>query len=172
MQTGRPRVINRGPVLPAVQASFALPFIARPVGIDGNFYLDGGLIESAPVGVARELGAERVVAVCLGYDYPAPTFLRRRPWTREILERAGRQRKPIRGRFRDQIRFSCRLLASAYDPSAPPLPEADVAIWPEFGGLSPNSMFGASFCYDQGEIATRRALPRISALLEESARSA
>jgi predicted acylesterase/phospholipase RssA len=171
MQTGKPHVINQGSVLPAVQASIALPFVARPVAIDGNFYLDGGLRESAPVGVARRLGAERVIAICLGYDYPAPAFLRRRPWTRELLERAGRQRRAIHGRFHDQIRFGCRLYASAYDPAIS-AHEADVAIWPEFDGLSPNSMFGARFCYDQGEAATRQALPRIAALLADTARSA
>jgi len=169
MHTGKPHIINRGPVLPAVEASIALPFIARPVAIGDRHYLDGGLIDTAPTGVARELGAERVIAICLGYNYPAPAFLRRRPWTRSVLERFGRQRRPIAGRFHDQVQFGCRLCAAAYNPPLPAL-DADVAIWPDFGGLNPNSIFGARFCHDQGEAATRAALPQLRTLLMDMER--
>jgi NTE family protein len=168
MATGGREVIDSGPILPAVQASIALPFIARPVVHNGNFYLDGGISEPAPIGVAHQMGADRVIAICLGLTYPAPDYLRRRPWTRLLLERAGAQRKPIAGNIRDQIRFSCRICVNAFDP---PVPDAegtrgaDVAIWPEFNGLSPNSVFGAAFCYRQGRDATLEALPEIQRML-------
>jgi predicted acylesterase/phospholipase RssA len=164
METGRPHVIDSGPVLPAVQASIALPFIARSVALDGRHYLDGGLLDTAPIPVARRLGADRVIAVCLGFNYCAPRFLRQRPWTQRWLERAGRQRRPVGPGLRDQIRFGFRLYAATYNP---PLPaqDADVVIWPEFNGLNPNSIFGAQFCLEQGMIATREALPEIRSLL-------
>jgi predicted acylesterase/phospholipase RssA len=169
MDTGQATALESGPVLPAVQASIALPFIARPVTIDNGVYLDGGLLDTAPVHVARRMGADVVIAVCLGYNYCAPRFLRRRPWTRSLLERAGRQRQPSRGGIRDQLRFSCRLYAACYDP---PLPgeDADVAIWPEFYGLSPNSMFGTAFCFQQGVAAAREALPEIQGLVQRASR--
>jgi predicted acylesterase/phospholipase RssA len=164
IETGRPVVLDRGPVLPAVQASIALPFIARSVALDGRHYLDGGLLDTAPIPVARRLGADRVIAVCLGFNYCAPRFLRQRPWTQRWLERAGRQRRPVGPGLRDQIRFGFRLYAATYNP---PLPaqDADVVIWPEFNGLNPNSIFGAQFCLEQGMIATREALPEIRSLL-------
>lgn len=157
METGRPTVINSGPVLDAVRASIAIPFIARAVRLGERCYLDGGLIDTAPVGVAREMGADTVIAVCLGFNYCAPEFLRRRAWTRPVLERVGRQGRPVRGHLLDQFRFGCRLYAATYEP---PLPaqDADVTIWPDFGGLSPNSMFGAQFCLEQGFKAAREAL--------------
>jgi NTE family protein len=162
--TGKPAVIDRGPVLPAVQASIALPFIARAVNHEGNYYLDGGLLDTAPVGVARQMGADVVVAVCLGFNYMAPKMLRKRPWTRPVLERLGTQRRPVAGRMRDQIRFGCRLYASSYEP---PLPgeDADIAIWPDFGGINPNSFFGARFCYEQGVKTAREVLPEIERVM-------
>jgi NTE family protein len=160
METGTPTVLDCGPVLPAVEASISLPFIARPVAIGGRYYVDGGLMETAPVYVAHAMGAQVVIAVCLGLNYTVPTFFRRRPWTRSIVERLGRQARPVRGRFHDQVQFGCRLYASCYER---PLPanDADVAVWPQLGTLSPNSMFGASFCFEQGLKAGREAVPRI-----------
>jgi predicted acylesterase/phospholipase RssA len=160
METGKPTVLDSGPVLPAVEASIALPFIARPAAIGGRFYVDGGLFDTAPVWTARAMGAERVIAICLGSNYLAPRLLRTRPWTRPLLERLGTSGKLTAARFRDQVRFGCRLCAASFDP---PLPaqDADVAVWPEFGRIGPNSMVGAQFCYRQGVEATRKALPEI-----------
>ena len=165
MATGAPTVLRDGPVLPAVEASIALPFVARPVPIDGRHYVDGGLFDTAPVGVARALGADRVVTVCLGYNYRAPRALRRRPWTRPLLERLGRTLEPAPTGLRSQVRFGCRLFAASFDPPLPAT-DADVAIWPEFGNIGPNSMIGARSCYDQGVAATRAALPAIRSLIE------
>ncbi len=166
MATGEPVVIDRGPVLPAVQASIALPFVARPVRLQGRFCLDGGLLDTAPYQVAHEMGAERSITVCLGFNYAAPRVLRRRPWTQPALERIGRQRRPLRGRLGDQLRFTCRLCAATFQPSIP-AQDADLVIWPEFNGLNPNSIFGAQFCYQQGITATREALPAIKLMLRE-----
>lgn len=166
MATGRPVVIDTGPVLPAVQASIAVPFIARPVPLNGRFLVDGGLLYTAPVSVARDMGARRVLAVCLGYNYLAPRTLRKRPWTRRVVESLGK-RPPKSGSLLDQVRFAARLLEMSYER---PLPaqDADVAIWPEFGKVGPNSMFGASFCFQQGIDAAREALPRVRNLVTES----
>lgn len=169
MATGVPTIIGEGPVLPAVQASIALPLVARPVRIGDSWYVDGGFFDTAPVGAARQMGADRVIAVCLGYNYVAPRLLRRYPWTQPLLERWGRQRRGLRGNLHDQVRFGCRLFAASYDP---PLPcqDADVAIWPEFNGLNPNSMFGAAFAFNQGMQAAREALPAIEQLLARPVR--
>lgn len=161
---GSIEAITEGPVLPAVQASISLPFIARSVAIAGNRYVDGGLLDTLPVQVARSMGAEVVVAVCLGYNYLAPAPFRRRPWTQAALQRLGRQERHSPLPAVDQVRFFARLCAATFDP---PLPsdDADVTIRPEFGRIGPNSMVGSAFCFDQGLAAAREALPRIERLL-------
>jgi predicted acylesterase/phospholipase RssA len=165
METGAPTVLTSGPVLRAVEASIALPFVARPVEIDGRFYVDGGLFDTAPVGIARSLGADRVITICLGYNYRAPRFLRQRPWTQPALERLGRIEALTAASIREQFRFGCRLFGASFDPPLPAT-DADVAIWPEFGRVGPNSMVGAQFCYEQGVKATREALPVIASLVQ------
>lgn len=68
-----------GPLLDAVLASSAVPGVLPPVRIGDEHFLDGGLVNSIPVGRAVSLGARRVYVLQVGrIDRPlqAPT----RPW--------------------------------------------------------------------------------------------
>ena len=56
----------RGPVVDAVLASAAVPGLLPPVAVDGRHYLDGGLVNSIPLGRAVELGARRVFVLQVG----------------------------------------------------------------------------------------------------------
>ena len=49
----------------AVRASIALPGLFTPVQVDGQWLVDGGLVNPVPVSVCRALGAEFVIAVNL-----------------------------------------------------------------------------------------------------------
>jgi predicted acylesterase/phospholipase RssA len=159
METGNPVAFTRGPIVPAIEASIALPFIAKPAKIGGRYYVDGGVTDTAPVPVARKMGADVVIAVCLGFQFSAPSFVRNRTWTRNLVERMAAP-GPAGPRLRDQIRFGCRLFTETYDVPPPAL-DADVAIWPEFGTVRPNRMRGAEYCLEQGIKAAEEALPRI-----------
>ena len=64
-------VIDKGDLVQAVLASGAIPGLGRPVVRDGQTLIDGGFADPAPVDVARDLGADVVVAVHVG-QYPAP----------------------------------------------------------------------------------------------------
>jgi NTE family protein len=55
-----------GPLVDAVLASSAVPGILPPVVIDGGHYLDGGLVNSIPVGRAVALGAQTVFVLHVG----------------------------------------------------------------------------------------------------------
>jgi NTE family protein len=57
---------DRGPVIEAVLASAAVPGLLPPVQVDGWHYLDGGLVDSIPLGRAVELGAQRVFVLQVG----------------------------------------------------------------------------------------------------------
>ncbi len=56
-------VFEKGPLLKAVLASSCIPGIFEPVKIKGRLLIDGGWIIKVPVPVARELGADKVIAV-------------------------------------------------------------------------------------------------------------
>ncbi len=82
-----------GRVVDAVMASAAVPGLLSPAQVDGDHYLDGGIVNSIPVGRAVECGASRIFVLHVGrVDRPlAPP---RRPWevARVSFEIARRHR--------------------------------------------------------------------------------
>ncbi len=63
LNTGKDVVFQRGDTGTAVRASSAVPALFQPVRIAGHDYVDGGLVSPVPVGAARKMGAELVIAV-------------------------------------------------------------------------------------------------------------
>ncbi len=63
LQTGEAMVFQSGNAGMAVRASSSVPGIFRPVKIGTREYVDGGLVSPVPVRIARELGADIVIAV-------------------------------------------------------------------------------------------------------------
>jgi NTE family protein len=55
---------TEGPIIDLVCASSSIPFIFKPVKIDGNLYVDGGLIDNLPIFPIRNL-CERLIIVNL-----------------------------------------------------------------------------------------------------------
>jgi len=68
-----------GPITDAVLASSAIPGLLPPVEIDDEHYLDGGLVNSIPVGRALALGAKNVFVLHVG-RLEQPLQAPRRPW--------------------------------------------------------------------------------------------
>jgi NTE family protein len=56
-------VLDRGSVAKAVHASCAIPGVFEPVNHQGRLLVDGGVVDNIPVAVAREKGADIVIAV-------------------------------------------------------------------------------------------------------------
>lgn len=61
--TSRMAVFNRGNTGLAVRASASVPRLFWPVVIRGTEYVDGGVASRVPASVAREMGADIVIAV-------------------------------------------------------------------------------------------------------------
>ena len=82
-----------GPVVPAILASAAVPGLLPPAEIDGEHFLDGGLVNSIPVSRAVELGATRIFVLQVG-RIDRPLTAPRRPWevARVSFEVARRHR--------------------------------------------------------------------------------
>ncbi len=57
---------NRGSVVDSVLASCAVPGLLPPMEIDGEHFMDGGLVYSVPVGPAVARGATRVFVLQVG----------------------------------------------------------------------------------------------------------
>lgn len=61
--TGEKVVFKQGPVAEAVRASIAIPGIFVPEKYNGRILVDGGVSDRVPVSVAKEMGADIVIAV-------------------------------------------------------------------------------------------------------------
>jgi NTE family protein len=70
---------TKGPVVPAVLASAAVPGLLPPVRVGREHFFDGGLVHSIPVGRAVRLGARTVYVLHVGH-IERPLEAPRRPW--------------------------------------------------------------------------------------------
>jgi NTE family protein len=66
--TGRVRHLEDGPLVPALMASCAVPYLFKPVELDGRVYWDGGVGEKTPL--VPFLGEPEVDAVVVSYLPP------------------------------------------------------------------------------------------------------
>jgi NTE family protein len=69
--SGAEVAIGTGDLIEAVRASIAVPGLFTPVRSNGRILVDGGLVNPVPVSVAREMGADFVIAVDLNHDLVA-----------------------------------------------------------------------------------------------------
>jgi NTE family protein len=137
-------VFNRGASGPAVRASTATPRQFQPVRINGVEYIDGDEAAPVPIKVARELGAEVVIAV----DVSA--HLSRIP-----------ARAPAEWAARDRARAAKVAEQASF---------ADVLIHPDLGYYADIREPYRRMCIERGEAAARAAMPRIKTVLERLAR--
>lgn len=143
LRSGQPVAITRGGLADAIRASISVPGLFIPVELDGHTLIDGGVAHPLPVDVARDLGAEVVVAV----DVLVPPEEKR--LTRVTVFTVLFQMATI---FQKRI---AHLEVAALRP--------EVAIAPGFGDEPPTyASVGAGA--DAGYRAAQAVLPRIRAL--------
>ena len=63
---GRMQWFSEGPAAERIQASAALPSLLPPVEIDGEAFIDGGVVDNVPIGRAMSQGAERIFVLLCG----------------------------------------------------------------------------------------------------------
>lgn len=70
---------SEGPLVPAILASTALPGVFPPVELNGENYIDGGIVNSIPLDRARKLGATQAYVLQVG-RIERPLTVPRKPW--------------------------------------------------------------------------------------------
>jgi NTE family protein len=71
--TNKPYVFRSGSLATALRSTMSLPGIFSPVHADGQIFADGGLIDNLPVDVAKQMGADIVLAIHLDTQPMSPT---------------------------------------------------------------------------------------------------
>jgi NTE family protein len=60
---GEEIILDSGSLVTAIRASIAVPFLFKPLEFEGRHLVDGGVVNPLPVSIAREMGADYVIAV-------------------------------------------------------------------------------------------------------------
>ncbi|MDL2289176.1 patatin-like phospholipase family protein [Clostridia bacterium OttesenSCG-928-F22] len=137
-------LLREGKICDAVRASMSIPGVFVPVEMDDKMLVDGGVLERVPVGVTRELGADFVVGVDVGY--------------------VGEERRPPKGTFE---MFQYTLDIMGWEAAKQKAAQADYIIVPQVQKVSSMSFGKAKFFIDEGREAALAALPEIMALYEQ-----
>jgi len=66
--SGREIIFEKGKLYKALRATMSLPIIFEPASIDDMLLLDGGVLNNAPVGIAKNLDAQKVILVDVHRD--------------------------------------------------------------------------------------------------------
>jgi NTE family protein len=65
LKRGNKVVLNAGDIMEALRATMSIPGLFAPVRINGRWLVDGALVDPVPVGVAKAMAADVVIAVDL-----------------------------------------------------------------------------------------------------------
>jgi len=150
LASGRLVAFTRGDAGMAVRASCSVPVVFQPTAIRGSEYVDGGLVSPVPVKVARESGADLVIAV--------------------DVSRQPDEHKEL-GSTAAMLSHAFVVMEHALAQAESKL--ADVVIRPNLAEVRATDLAARGQAIAAGEDAARAALPRIRSLIAErtSARS-
>lgn len=148
--------LTSGPIIDAIEASIAIPMIARPVAYQGRYLLDGGFWDAAPVEAAHGLGADVILAVELGHPYTLPVPLRRTASSvASRLEWLGLRRTAA------GVAFTIHAAAEEVRPGR----TAQIVLRPAVHGVGANTPGHMVRYLEAGIAAAQEAVPAIRALL-------
>jgi NTE family protein len=102
LETGEEAWFHRGPITEALLASAAMPGVLPPVTIDGEQYVDGGIVNNVPVSRAVALGARQIYVLNVNTAAQARRLLRPHDFMMHgmVLARAQRYRQEVEGHRR------------------------------------------------------------------------
>jgi NTE family protein len=155
IDTGEEVVIDSGPVADALRASISIPGIFNVVKHEGRYLVDGGLTTPVPVHVARQMGADFVIAVNVN-----PAVSSR--MSRASKKRVAASKKPNI----IQVMLQSIYIAS-YALAHGALEDADIVIEPDLGDIGAGEFRKVRQLITLGRRAAQAAVPEIRRRLEE-----
>jgi NTE family protein len=143
-ETGKMYVFKDGRLADAMRASMSVPGAVAPFEFNNRIFLDGGLTRNLPVDIAREMGADIVIAVNIGSG-----LLKRQ----ELLSVLGVSLQMINILTEQNVRASIESLKSA-----------DVLITPALDEVSATDFSRGPDAMRIGEAAARGHRSKLAAL--------
>ncbi|QDR80414.1 patatin-like phospholipase family protein [Sporomusa termitida] len=141
LNSGQEVVFTQGDVAKAVRASISVPGVFIPFAIDDRLFVDGAVLNPTPIDVARNMGADIVIAVDLAHASSVGN---------------------INNMF-DVIIQSIDIMERELCKHRQQ--QCDILIQPDVGSMSPSSFETMDECALAGELAAEAVIPAIKALL-------
>lgn len=142
--TGEPVIFSDGELANVMRASMSLPAVMVPAEFGGMMLVDGMLTRNLPIEVAREMGADVIIAVNVG----SPLLTR----------------EQITGVFGVANQMVNILTDQNVHDSIAQLKPADILISPELGKFQTSDFDDLSKIVPLGEVAARQNAKRLKAL--------
>jgi NTE family protein len=131
-------VYTSGDMVKVIRASCSWPGIFNPVRLDGRLLVDGGIKNSVPVSIARQLGADFIIACDVGFCVTKGVEINN-------LLRMMLQSFQIMGEELNTYQSS----------------QADIRIEPELDGLDQAAFDRANEIIGKGQEAAEKAMPAL-----------
>jgi len=191
MDSGDPVVLDSGNLLTALRASMSYPGLFAPVNYKGRWLIDGGVVDPVPVGVARAMGSDIVIAVNLDsrlvsrkrhLKVEAEPVRKEEPVRSEFLKnlsaRYDAAEKMIRERFdtakktkppgaRQVINASIEIMQERITRVNFAVSPPDILITPRLGDLKMLDYDQVAHSIEEGYIATQNKVNDIKMLLDD-----
>lgn len=137
-------VLKSGSITQAMKASSTVPGALEPIEIDGKLLVDGGIVNNMPIDVAREMGADIIIAVDIGSP---------------LLDK-----KQINSTVDVLNQLSTILTITTTNNQKVLLKESDILIRPDIDELSTTDFSIMNIALEKGEKAAIENLNRIAEL--------
>jgi NTE family protein len=142
--TGHEVVLGSGDLATAMRASMSVPGAFSAVEIDGKLLVDGGMANNLPVSVAREMGADIIIAV----DISTPLA------TRDEIKNVLSVTTQLAG----------FLTNANAEVSRASLTENDILILPDLGDITSADFNRAGEAIPTGRVAAEEKMPELHRL--------
>ncbi len=143
IETGEEVIFREGYLPEVLRASMSIPSIFNPIEIDDKLLVDGGLVNNFPVARVRDMGADILIGVDVGFRYYKKQELTS---IFKILE---------------QSVFFYGEALNGYNKSL-----CDILIEPDLFDYNASSFGAADTIMSLGETTTRKFLPMLKALAD------
>ena len=141
LATGEAVVHDHGSLNEAMRASMSIPGVFTPVEMDGRILIDGGIVNNVPIEIARQIGADVIIAIDVGTP----------------LSKVG----DLKNMLDVTMQMIGILTQKNVDNSIAQLTEKDLFIRPELGDIGSSNFTRTTEAIKLGEKKTRQFVDKI-----------
>ena len=148
IETGESVAFDKGSVATAVQASTCIPAYFIPVKINGKNFVDGGISNTLPINIVRDMGADIVIGIDLINNLT-----------------------PVKSALDVMNNSIIIMLHRNVDRSLHKNGKDILIIRPKFKKIFSDNKESLMHYYEEGYKATKRAIPKIKNMIKELEKS-